>query len=226
MATTAPRSTDRRLLRRVPTRELRRLAHAAALALAAAAVRGQELLVFQLTLALVYAIAILGLNLLTGFNGQISLGHGAFYAIGAYTAAILMDQCGVAYYWTMPVAGVVCLVVRLPVRPAGAAAGGHLSGARDLLARGGDAADPQVERPRALDRRRPGHRHRQARRALRPAAHPRPVALFLHPRGAARAVCLRRQSRRQPHRPRHGGDPRQSDRGARRWASTCRSTSR
>ncbi len=40
-------------------------------------------LVFQLTLALVYAVAILGLNLLTGFNGQFSLGHSAFSAIGA-----------------------------------------------------------------------------------------------------------------------------------------------
>jgi branched-chain amino acid transport system permease protein len=48
--------------------------------------------VFQFTLVWVYAIAILGLNILTGFNGQISLGHGAFYAVGAYTAAILMDQ--------------------------------------------------------------------------------------------------------------------------------------
>ena len=36
--------------------------------------------VFQLTLVLVYAIALLGLNILTGYNGQISLGHGAFYA--------------------------------------------------------------------------------------------------------------------------------------------------
>ena len=44
---------------------------------------------FQLTMVVVYAIAILGLSLLTGFNGQISLGHGAFYAIGAYTTAIL-----------------------------------------------------------------------------------------------------------------------------------------
>src|SRR6266566_4393389 len=51
--------------------------------------------IFQLTLALIYAIAILGLNLLTGFNGQFSLGHSAFYAIGAYTAAILMDQADV-----------------------------------------------------------------------------------------------------------------------------------
>src|SRR5262249_37963693 len=50
----------------------------------------KNFLVFQLTLAIVYALAILGLNLLTGFNGQFSLGHSAFYAIGAYTAAIMM----------------------------------------------------------------------------------------------------------------------------------------
>jgi branched-chain amino acid transport system permease protein len=66
--------------------------------------------VFQLTLAMVYAIAILGLNLLTGFNGQFSLGHGAFYAIGAYTAAILMDQGGASYVWTIPAAGVICFI--------------------------------------------------------------------------------------------------------------------
>jgi branched-chain amino acid transport system permease protein len=66
--------------------------------------------VFQLTLAMIYAIAILGLNLLTGFNGQFSLGHSAFYAIGAYTAAILMDQYHVAYYWTLPIAGIICFV--------------------------------------------------------------------------------------------------------------------
>ena len=64
---------------------------------------------FQLTLVLVYAIALLGLNILTGYNGQISLGHGAFYAIGAYVAAIMMDKCGVPYWATLPVAGVVCL---------------------------------------------------------------------------------------------------------------------
>lgn len=66
---------------------------------------------FQLTMLLVYAIAILGLNLLTGFNGQFSLGHSAFYAIGAYTAAILMDQFGLGYLWTLPAAAAVCFVV-------------------------------------------------------------------------------------------------------------------
>jgi branched-chain amino acid transport system permease protein len=48
---------------------------------------------------------------LTGFNGQISLGHGAFYAVGAYTAAILMDKLNVPYYATLPIAAVVCFVV-------------------------------------------------------------------------------------------------------------------
>ena len=65
---------------------------------------------FQLTLVMVYAIALLGLNILTGYNGQISLGHGAFYAMGAYCAAILMDKLGVPYWATVPVAGAVCLV--------------------------------------------------------------------------------------------------------------------
>jgi branched-chain amino acid transport system permease protein len=67
--------------------------------------------VFQLTLALAYAIALLGLNMLTGYNGQISLGHGAFYAIGAYTTAILMTQFAVPYWATIPVAAALCLGV-------------------------------------------------------------------------------------------------------------------
>jgi branched-chain amino acid transport system permease protein len=66
---------------------------------------------FQLTMVVVYAIAILGLALLTGFNGQISLGHGAFYAIGAYTTAILMTTWNVPYWATLPVSAVVCAVV-------------------------------------------------------------------------------------------------------------------
>jgi branched-chain amino acid transport system permease protein len=66
---------------------------------------------FQFTLVLVYAVALLGLNMLTGYNGQISLGHGAFYAIGAYCTAILMDRYGVPYWATLPVAGAVCLLV-------------------------------------------------------------------------------------------------------------------
>ncbi len=64
----------------------------------------------QLSLVLVYAIAVLGLNLLTGFNGQISLGHGAFFAIGAYTAAIMIDRYDMNYLLTLPAAAIVCFV--------------------------------------------------------------------------------------------------------------------
>jgi len=70
----------------------------------------------------IYLIALLGLNVLTGYTGQISLGHGAFMAIGGYTSAILMvgnEQFGgpigggVEDFWTIPVAGVVAGLVGL-----------------------------------------------------------------------------------------------------------------
>ena len=66
---------------------------------------------FLVSTMIIAAIAVLGLNLLTGFNGQISLGHGAFYAVGAYVAAILMDQAGMPYYATLPCAAVICFIV-------------------------------------------------------------------------------------------------------------------
>jgi branched-chain amino acid transport system permease protein len=64
----------------------------------------------QFTLVLVYAVAVLGLNLLVGYNGQISLGHGAFFALGAYTAALLIEKASVHYLLAVPAAGVVCFV--------------------------------------------------------------------------------------------------------------------
>lgn len=66
---------------------------------------------FLFSTMIIASIAVLGLNLLTGFNGQFSLGHGAFYAVGAYTAAILMDQANVPYWATIPAAAVVCFIV-------------------------------------------------------------------------------------------------------------------
>jgi branched-chain amino acid transport system permease protein len=65
---------------------------------------------YQFTQVFVYAIALLGLNMLTGYSGQISLGHGAFYALGAYTTAIMIDRWAIDYLWTLPVAAVICLV--------------------------------------------------------------------------------------------------------------------
>ena len=66
---------------------------------------------FQFTQVGIYAIALLGLNMLTGYNGQISLGHGAFYAVGAYTTAIMIDRWSVPYPLTIIAAGVLCLIV-------------------------------------------------------------------------------------------------------------------
>jgi branched-chain amino acid transport system permease protein len=91
--------------------------------------------VFQFNLVLVYAVAILGLNILTGFNGQISLGHGAFYAFGAYIAAMLMDKAGVPYWATLPVAFVLCFAFGFVVGfPALRLAGHYLALATFALA--------------------------------------------------------------------------------------------
>src|SRR5271166_2415552 len=63
---------------------------------------------YQGAQVLILAIALLGLNLLTGFNGQISLGHGAFFAIGGYGAAILSVKFGLPYWAAIPIASLVC----------------------------------------------------------------------------------------------------------------------
>ena len=62
---------------------------------------------FQLAFVGIYLIALLGLNILTGFTGQISLGHGAFMGIGAYATTILVVDHGWNNLLTLPVAGIV-----------------------------------------------------------------------------------------------------------------------
>lgn len=66
---------------------------------------------FRFTNILIYALALIGVNLLVGYNGQLSLGHGAFYAVGAYATSLLVVHAGVAHWVAVPVAGIVCLVV-------------------------------------------------------------------------------------------------------------------
>ena len=70
---------------------------------------------FQLAYVGVYFIAILGLNVLTGYAGQISLGHGGFMMIGAYTTAILSRRHGIPDVWTIPLAGLVAAAVGVPL---------------------------------------------------------------------------------------------------------------
>ena len=72
----------------------------------------------QLAYVGIYLVALTGLNILTGYTGQISLGHGAFMAVGAYTTAILISDQGLKLgghtfandlkdVWTIPLAAVV-----------------------------------------------------------------------------------------------------------------------
>ena len=68
----------------------------------------KNFIIFQMTMLLIYALAVLALNILTGGSGQFSLGQSAFYAVGAYTSAILMEHAGMNYALTLPIAGVIC----------------------------------------------------------------------------------------------------------------------
>jgi branched-chain amino acid transport system permease protein len=65
---------------------------------------------FRLTNILSFAIALLGLNILVGYNGQISLGHGAFYGLGAYATVMLIAHFDVAHWIAVPIAAAICLV--------------------------------------------------------------------------------------------------------------------
>jgi len=67
----------------------------------------KNFVVFQMTMVLVYGIAVLALNILTGGSGQFSLGQSAFFAVGAYTTAVLMEHGNVNYALTLPIAGIV-----------------------------------------------------------------------------------------------------------------------
>jgi branched-chain amino acid transport system permease protein len=68
----------------------------------------KNFIIFQLTMLLIYALAVLALNILTGGSGQFSLGQSAFYAVGAYTSAILMEHADINYALTLPIAGIIC----------------------------------------------------------------------------------------------------------------------
>lgn len=70
-----------------------------------------DYLIGQLSLVAAYAVAVLGLNLVTGFAGQISLGHGAFFGLGAYTTAILFADHEVSRYLCVVAAALLGLLV-------------------------------------------------------------------------------------------------------------------
>jgi branched-chain amino acid transport system permease protein len=96
----------------VPAASPWRLAALAVLAAAALAVPFvlTDYRIFLVTMTLITAIAVLGLNMLVGYNGQLSLGHGAIYALGAYVTAILMEHGDFPWWATLPVSAAVCFV--------------------------------------------------------------------------------------------------------------------
>ena len=67
--------------------------------------------VVQFSEVIITAIAVLGLGLLTGYNGQISVGHAAFFGVGAYTTAILVDNSDWPFLATIPIAVVLSFLV-------------------------------------------------------------------------------------------------------------------
>jgi branched-chain amino acid transport system permease protein len=70
----------------------------------------KNFIIFQLTTVLILGIAVLALNILTGGSGQFSLGQSAFYALGAYTSAILIEHGNMNYALTLPIAALICFV--------------------------------------------------------------------------------------------------------------------
>jgi len=68
-------------------------------------------LIYVLNMIGIVSIAAMGLNILIGYTGQISLGHGAFFGVGAYGGAILATSLGFPFWIAVPVAGVITALV-------------------------------------------------------------------------------------------------------------------
>jgi len=70
------------------------------------------------TIIAIQAITVCGLNVIVGYAGQISLGHAAFFGIGAYTAALLSTKAGLSFWAGLPfvilISGIVGLLLGLP----------------------------------------------------------------------------------------------------------------
>lgn len=66
---------------------------------------------FLLTQVLIFGIAAMGLNLLVGYTGQVSLGHSAFFALGAYGVAVLCSHVGMPYYVSIPASTILCYLL-------------------------------------------------------------------------------------------------------------------
>src|SRR5437868_11342302 len=78
----------------------------------------------------IFAIAALGLNILVGFTGQISIGHAAFFLLGAFTSAYISNTLPIAVFFAIPLAGVVTSLLGLIFGLPGARLNGSTSSSR------------------------------------------------------------------------------------------------
>jgi len=69
-----------------------------------------DYVIYMLSLTAIYTIVSLGLNLLSGYAGQISLGHAAFLGIGAYSSAYLTVKLGLPFWFALPASGMITAV--------------------------------------------------------------------------------------------------------------------
>ena len=72
---------------------------------------GNPYIIYLINLSCIAIVAALGLNLLVGYTGQISLGHSAFVALGAYTTAILSSKVGLPFWTCLIASGSVAAVI-------------------------------------------------------------------------------------------------------------------
>ena len=69
---------------------------------------------YQVTMAItvgIFMMLAMGLNIITGYTGQVSLGHAAFFGIGAYTSALLSVKAGVSFWLALPAAAIVTAAI-------------------------------------------------------------------------------------------------------------------
>lgn len=76
---------------------------------------GNDYILSVLSLAYIYAIAALGLNLITGYTGQLNLAHAGFMAMGAYTVGILTVDHAVPFWWAFVLSGLIPAVLGVPI---------------------------------------------------------------------------------------------------------------
>ncbi len=107
-----------------------------------------EYYVSILNLILIAIVGALGLNILVGYTGQVSIGHGAFMSVGAYTAANLITRLGMPFWIAIPAGGLMAALIGIDRRHPVLAHQGHLSGDRHF----GGAADHRMDdQPRPMD---------------------------------------------------------------------------